>query len=77
MIVTFYNLCALSLSEKSSYHSTKAEIYLKSLAFQDGKANDILKNQGDILQAKDAEDISASSDESFKNSVYGKKFICK
>ena len=74
MLVTFYNLCELSLCEKSSYHSTVAEIYLKPIAFQNGKTKDILKNQGDNVQAKDAEDNSAS-DESLKNSVYGKKIL--
>ena len=41
----------------------------------DGKAKDILKNQDDIFQAKDAEDNSAT-DESFKNSVIVIFWLC-
>ena len=69
-------MCILSLSKEANYISTKSEIFLKSIAYQDGKAKKILENKTDIL---DEESIvsSGQNDETFKRSLYGRIFIGK
>ena len=66
----------LSLSKEANYISTKSEIFLKSIAYQDGKAKKNLENKTDIL---DEESIvsSGQNDETFKRSLYGRVFIGK
>ena len=69
-------MCILSLSKEANYISTKSEIFLKSIAYQDGKAKKNLENKTDIL---DEESIvsSGQNDETFKRSLYGRIFIGK
>ena len=67
IVIFFYNLCTLSLCKNLATTHIKQKIYLKSIAFRDGKAKHILKNQDDIIQAKD---------ESFKIQSMEKN-ICK
>ena len=73
---TFRHLCILSLFEKTNYISTKSVTFLKSIAYQDGKAKKIVENKTDVL---DEESIvsSGQNDETFKRSVYGRIFIGK